>query len=320
MRRGLAGALAALSLAACAEAPAVLPPAPVPAGPAITVSGEPVPLDPGDPARDRIGRFVYAGGLVLTSGQTSRLHGLSDLKVDADGRFVAVGDDGDLLRGRIVLDADGRLAGVTDATLVPLTGLDGQPLQGKEWSDAEGDAVLPDGDLLVSFERRHRIWLYPKAGGPPHAVPMPDEAFPDNDGMEALAALPEVAPDAYVVGAEDSGRTWTCRPSGGCAMGYTVDVPKGFGLAAAAPLPAGRIAWLLRDWSPLTGNHVILRVLDPAGHEVNSMTIARPMTVDNLEGLAGLPRPDGSVRFYLIADDNFSPAERTLLLAFDWRP
>ena len=149
---------------------------------------------------------------------------------------------------------------------------------------------------------------------------MPGEAFPENDGMEALAARPDVAPDAYVVGAEDTGHTWVCRVSAPCQPGYAVAVPKGFGLVAAAPMPGGRIAWMLRDWNPLTGNHVILRVVDAAGGEIDHMTLARPLTVDNLEGLAALPQPDGRIRFYLISDDNFRADERTLLLAFDWTP
>ncbi|HEY3695403.1 esterase-like activity of phytase family protein [Phenylobacterium sp.] len=320
MRRGLAGAFAALSLAACAEAPAILPQAPVPAGPGVVVKAEPVPLNAADPTQDRVGAFAYAGGLNLTSDQTSRLHGLSDLKIGTDGRLVSEGDEGDLLRARLVLDAGGRPIGLADATLSPLTGLDGQPLQGKAESDAEGVAVAPNGDLLVSFERHHRIWLYPAAGGPPRAVPMPGEAFPDNDGMEALAMLPAAGPDAYVVGAEDTGHTWVCRISGGCRAGYTVEVPQGFGLVAAAPLDGGRIAWLLRDWNPLTGNHVILRILDAQGGEIDRMTLARPQTVDNFEGLAALLRPNGSIRFYMISDDNFTTTERTLLLAFDWTP
>jgi hypothetical protein len=33
-----------------------------------------------------------------------------------------------------------------------------------------------------------------------------------------------------------------------------------------------------------------------------------------------VPRADGAIRFYLLSDDNFSKLQRTLLLAFDWRP
>jgi hypothetical protein len=43
------------------------------------------------------------------------------------------------------------------------------------------------------------------------------------------------------------------------------------------------------------------------------------LTVDNLEGVAAVPRPGGVTRFYLVSDDNASPQQRTLLLAFDWR-
>lgn len=319
-RAGLAGLLAAAALAGCAPPPASLPPAPVPAGPAIAIKAEAVPLDPADPARDRVGRFVYAGGLHLTSDQTSRLHGLSDLKFRPNGLLVSESDEGDLVEARVILDVGGRLSGLADARLSALAGEDGKPLQSKAEADAEGLALMPNGDMLVSFERHHRILLYPAAGGAPRQVPMPAEAFPPNDGMEALAALPAVGPDAYVVGAEDTGHTWACRVSASCEPGYTVAPPAGAGLVAAAPLPDGRIAWLLRGYDPLTGSRVTLTVRDAKGAELDRMVLARPLTVDNFEGLAAVPGADGRIRFYLISDDNFSPSQRTLLLAFDWAP
>jgi len=317
----VAGLAATAALAACAPGPAPLPSAPLPAGPGIVVEAEPVALDPSDPARVRLGAFAWAGGLRLTSAQTSRLHGLSDLVVAADGRLASVSDDGgDVLDARLTLDAGGRLAGLADARLTVLAGEDGKPLQGKFESDAEGLAILPNGDRLVSFERHHRILLYPAAGGPPRPAPAPDEAFPENDGMEALAALPAAGPDAYVVGAESTGHTWTCRLSGGCVRGYAVDLPPAAGLVAAAPMPQGRIAWLTRAWSPLTGVRVTLTIRDARGAEVDGMVLAPPLSVDNFEGLAALPGEGGRVRFYLISDDNFSPTQRTLLFAFDWTP
>lgn len=317
--RAWGGLIAALALAGCAPAPATLPTQPVPAGPAIAVTAAPVPLDSADPGRQAIGPFAYAGGLVLTSEATARLHGLSDLAVAAGGRLTAVSDEGDLLQARIILDGAGRLAGVTDARLSGFVGLDGKPLQGKEWSDAEGLAVLANGDRLVSFERQHRIWRYPAAGGPAQAVNMPDAAFPANDGMEALAPDPAAGPDAYVVGAEDSGETWTCRLSAPCVKGPTIDKPGEFGLVAVARLPAGRTAWLLRAYDPVRGARVTLKIVGPQG-PVAQMELARPLTVDNYEGLAAVPGADGKVRFYLISDDNFSASQRTLLLAFDWTP
>ena len=133
-------------LDACSGEPP-LPAHPIAASPRIAVQATPVPLSASDPGQDRVGAFVYAGGLELTSTDTSRLHGLSDLRVWPDGR---------------------------------LTG-----------------------------------------GG-----------------------------------------------------GATLD----------------------------------------------ELKLAAPLAVDNLEGVAALPQPDGSIRFYLISDDNFSRLQRPLLLAFDWRP
>ena len=57
-----------------------------------------------------------------------------------------------------------------------------------------------------------------------------------------------------------------------------------------------------------------------ATREIARMDMARPMTIDNLEGLDAVAGVDGSVRFYLISDDNFQSSQRTLLMAFDWRP
>jgi hypothetical protein len=50
------------------------------------------------------------------------------------------------------------------------------------------------------------------------------------------------------------------------------------------------------------------------------MDLAAPMTVDNFEGVAVVPRANGGLRVYLLSDDNGNASQRTLLLAFDWKP
>jgi hypothetical protein len=308
-------ALAAALLAACAPRPSSALPAP------IRIEAEAVPEWTGKPTRPA-DDFTYAGGLALTSTDTARLHGLSDLVVLPDGRMVSQSDEGDLVRGRLVLDADRRLVGVDQATIAPLTGLDGQPLAGgKAETDAEGLALWPNGDLMVSFERHHRIWLYPAAGGPPRDVPHPDAPFPNNEGMEALALAPADGPDAYRVGREDTRETWICHLAGGCAKSFAVaGVGEGW-LTSARAMPDGGWVFLLRDYNPLTrATTVRIRITDATGRTRDTHLIAAPATVDNFEGVAALPNPDGSVRLYVISDDNFSARQRTLLLAFDWRP
>jgi len=128
----------------------------------------------------------------------------------------------------------GRLVGLADARLTLLTGEDGKPLSDKADADVEGLALLPNGDRLVSFERRDRIWLYPAAGGPPRPVPMPAVSFPPNGGMEALTLYPAAGPGFYLVGSED-GIVWLCSLTGTCEeTAFGALVPPGFGLTALA--------------------------------------------------------------------------------------
>lgn len=320
------GALLAAGLAACVQV-APLPPAPVPAGPGIAVQAEPVPLDPANPARAAIGAFAYAGGVALTSSQTSRLHGLSDLKVTADGRLLAIGDQSDLLQARIVLDGAGRLIGLSEARLTALKDPNGVDFYAGGQAEYDSEAILrlADGALVVSYEQNDRVFAFPSPEAPARPAPKPAIAYVHNKGMEAAAAAPEVAPDAYRVGIEKTGELFLCRLSAACTADGRVDL-KGSELVSMDLVPGRRRAYLFRSFSPLKGNVVELRIVDGDGRELDSMTLARPLTVDNLEGVAAVARGDGKIRFYLVADDNFgsfngAPTDqRTLLLAFDWTP
>lgn len=96
--------------------------------------------------------------------------------------------------------------------------------------------------------------------------------------------------------------------------------PEGKGLRARRvhSIARGRTAYLLRAFDEQRGSRITLKILRSTT-VVARMDIARPLTVDNFEGLAAVPRTDG-IRFYLLSDDNYSDLQRTLLLAFDWRP
>lgn len=291
-------------------------------GAAVTVTA--IPLNPADGSQDRVGTLHYAGGVVLLSPDESGFHDLSDLEVSPGGELVAIGDKGQFVRARLVFDARGRLTGLSHMTATRLTNVNGQPLGDKEESDAEGLARLPNGDLLVSFERQHRIWLYPGDGGPPRPVPAPAATFPDNGGLEAIAADPESGPSAYVTAGEVSGDTWRCTVTSACVPGPALRKDPEFGVVAARSLPHGRRAWLLRATVPSAGqitNVITLRIDDASGRTLDEQQIRAPLTVDNFEGLSAVARPDGTLRFYLVSDDNTpTTTQRTLLLAFDWRP
>ncbi|WP_269714155.1 esterase-like activity of phytase family protein [Caulobacter sp. NIBR2454] len=327
VRLTAATALCGALLASCApEAPPLLPLAPVPAGPSFTVQTTPVPLNPSDPAQTKIGNFTFAGGIAITSSDSTRLHGLSTLTILPDHRILSASDDGDVFEARLVLDEQDRLVGLKDTKIEPLKGLDGKPLAGKEWADAEGMTVLPNGDRLISFERNHRIWRYPADGGLPVVAPSPQTIFPENEGMEALAFFPAAGPDAYIVGGEE-GEVWVCKLSGGCQSAPPQMGPDiAYGLVAFSAFDGAAVAVMHRAWDPIQGSRIQVSLVgDPLTKRrfplvSDRLTLKGPLTVDNFEGLAVTRNAAGGTRLYLMSDDNFSARQRTLLLAFDWVP
>ena len=282
-----------------------------------------VPLDPHDPSVRSVGAFAYAGGIEI-KGADSGVHELSDLRIVSGDRLVAVSDAGYLFEARLLFDATAQLSGLADARVTSLVSERGQPLTGLE-ADAEGIDVLPTGDRLVSFERNHRIWLYADDDNPPRPAPSPNADLPANGGLEALTVYPAAGPGFYLVGSE-GGTIWLCSLAGTCdETAFGALVPTGFGLTALAAYgEVGDFAMLARTYEPRFGTRVSVRLISATGARegrvLDEMRLAAPFTVDNFEGLAVVPRSPDSIRLYLISDDNGSTAQRTYLLAFDWRP
>lgn len=287
----------------------------------VAVTSTPAPLNaPAIEAGE--GPLVFRGGLELTS-PFDRFHGLSDLKFVDETRFYAVTDEGLLLRGAVEL-AEGRLVAVRDLAVRPLTDLDGAPLLAKAAADAEGLAILPDGLLLVSFEHEHRVWRYhPELGRMLGALPIPDFPFAANDGLEGIAAWGR---DGYWAAGENGG-LWRCAPTGCAVVAEPPAVPPLDAELRVVSLdrdPDGAgLFTLRRAFDSATGRTTIELARTRNGPAAPAdeilLTLTNPMTVDNFEGVAAVRRADGGVRLYILSDDNFSPRQRTLLLAFDVR-
>ena len=290
----------------------------------VRVDVTPVPLDPHDPNERRIGSFVYAGGIEIRSADSTTIFELSDLRIVSGDHLVAVSDRGNYFEARLLFDEMERLSGLADARVIPLAGERGELLAGVH-ADAEGLELLPDGDRLVSFERDDRILLYPADGGAPRPASKPDATFPVNEGMEAITSYPAAGPGAYLVGSE-GGTIWLCGLSATCKeTAFGALVPPGLSLTALSAYGKdGGFAMLGRAYDPQRGSRISVRLIAttgaPGGRVVDEMSIAPPLTVDNFEGIAVVPRAAGGIRLYLVSDDNGSASQRTYLLAFDWQP
>jgi hypothetical protein len=323
---------AIIFLTACA-APLDTRPADAAGPDPIRITAQPLILDPRDPAADRVGQLIFRGGVSLTAND-ARFGGWSDLDVSEDGtRLTAISDRGFWFDATIEHDEKGGVAQLTDGRLGYLLNLGGRRQLGLA-GDAEGLSRTPDGSFLVSFERRHRIWLYPASEPPfsatPRPLPTPPGAttMPANGGIEALVrlaggrlfALSEELQDesGANVGWIGDGRTWS-------RLTYETGVD--FKPTGAARLPDGDVLVLERRFTRLNVPAArIVRVSADslrAGARIVGTEIALiepPLTFDNFEGISVRQGSGGETLIYLISDDNYFFLQRTLLLVFELLP
>ncbi len=276
------------------------------------------PLSQQDPAHTRLGESEVLGILELRSGERW-FGGISGMVLDGD-RLVAINDSGHWLSMVLQTDEAGRPLSVSDLEIAPLGGLDGSRNDG----DAEELTATPDG-LMVSFERRHRLWLYPDglSGKPmPLAAPQGFSRLPGNGGVEAVAALADGRLLAIgEEGDDDLSPAWLGHSGGWERLSY-----RRHGLfrpTGATLLPDGDVLVVERRFTWLGGMAMRLVLIDKAaiqaGAELQGREVALlepPLTVDNYEAVAVRRRPlDGRLVAYLMSDDNFFAMQATLLMA-----
>lgn len=296
----------------------------------IDVRAVSIPFNPEAPDQRHAGRLTWLAGFGLRSAADS-FGGWSGLDLLPDGSLLAVSDLGWWMQLAVRRDTDGRLLSLGPAQVWPVLQPDGSASRSKRDNDAEALRRDRDGTWLVSFELRHRLQRYrPGADGlPGRAEPVAGPADlgeqPANGGIEAMAVLA----DGRLLLLSEEGRTpaghlkgWLRGADGHWAkLSYVVTEP--FRPVDAALLPGGDLVVLERRFSRIGGvGSRLVRVPASAivagavldGEELAQL--APPITVDNFEGLAVERAPSGATLLYLLADDNRSPLQRTLLLQF----
>ena len=296
----------------------------------LPIMSKPIPLRPGEPESGEpesgeLEGLVWRGGLELRSPQPC-FGGISGLLISSDGmRLTAVSDKGTWLRFPLSYGAEGILTGVGEGRIGGLRGLDGTILTKKRDRDAEALAQGPDGGLLVAFEHNHRVWRYPELTATPDALAPPPKLaqLADNSGIEALAVLGNGDLLAISEGSEDAEASPAYLWRGTAWSRLTYARSGGFRPTGATLLPGGDVLVLERRFSLLEGVRIrLVRVpaasLRPGARLTGTVvaTLAPPVSLDNLEGIAARRSEAGETLLYLISDDNFNPLQRTLLLVF----
>ena len=312
------------ALASCPEGEAYAPPQP------ISLDAIPIDLGPRDAVSKALAPAVsYIGGWHLTSDEPN-FGGLSGLDILEDGNLLSVSDAGAFVQIDLVAGAPSGTGAISY-----MRGPDGKLLDGKRASDAEGLHV-GFGLAAVSFERDHRIAAFniDACGAAARGVPvstgntlgvdgdlapsgLPDD-LPENNGLEALT----FSDGYFLTGTEasDGADTPLFRPTifgGQFDPAGVLRTPRRMNLTGLDTVDEHTYA-LFRRYVPIFGNTIEVRRFSSLEHEGDTLfRLDRSVSVDNFEGIAATKLADGTVRIYIISDDNFSERQRTLLMAFD---
>jgi hypothetical protein len=294
----------------------------------IVVQARPVLLHSFNPSLTRVGRLEYRGGLQIASPD-ERFGGLSGLLVSADGRrLTAISDRGYWIEAKLVYDGNGVLSGIGEASIKQLRAPKGRFIARSAARDAEALALAAVGKgVIVSFEMRPKLWLYPASGGIPVLLKSPPgiEKVPENEGVEALTGLADGRLLALTESSGTAGSTlgWVGgeRTSWSTVTWLTNE---GFRPTGAATLPDGDVLVLERRVLPPGARIRLLKASDiRLGAVLDGQEIARfegMLTFDNMEGIDARLSEGGESLVYLLSDDNYSFLQRTLLLMFRMVP
>jgi hypothetical protein len=266
-----------------------------------------------------IGPFRLNKAVAMTSPDKA-FGGLSGLAALPNGRLLAVTDAGDWLIMR-----PGSPKGEMGSIVMP--GSD------KADRDAESVALTPDGRTLVSLEQQHRILAFSGHGAPltPMGEPLyrtDTMAWPPNGGGEALAVLGDgslvwIAENAPTA---DGAITALLVAADGRTRPILIDPVDGFAPTDAVPWDETHLLVLHRRYTAAeTAAAISIVDLAPVlagGNAAPGRLLARwgrgdGWPVDNMEGIALVRRPGKPPILYLVSDDNFSAAQRSLLLQLE---
>lgn len=234
-------------------------------------------------------------------------------------------------QGKIALDSNHHIKS-NSLFLFKLIGLP-KDIDLKKAGDAE---AISQGQehIFIAFEQQHRIIAY--HGGPLFkSLPLPAniDVLQANGGLETMEALSDgrlllMAEHPTRKTGQHFGWIGTAPKDDPLAFTYETRLiapPKGYSPTDATELPNGDVLVLLRRFTPIDGIsakfwRIKKSMLDESGPITGEViaTLAPPLTVDNMEGIAVIDvSKDGNPIIAVISDDNFNSFQRTLLLIFE---
>ncbi|MGB3148634.1 MAG: esterase-like activity of phytase family protein [Paracoccaceae bacterium] len=254
-----------------------------------------------------VGRYAFAEKIPYFGG-------FSAVEFSEDGQqFVALSDSAVLFSGSVNRDDAGTILGVMLAGGgAALRDEAGAELQ-DPWDDSEGLALLPDGDLMISFELRNRVARYTADGQ--LLQTLPDSIFATvmgNWGLEALAVDTDGALFAMAEGDSqgiDEIPVWRFA-DGAWSEAFRLPEDHTWRPVGADFGPDGRLYLLERDFWGFIGFMTRIRRISLEADKVTGDEIlfrSNAGHYGNAEGLSVWQDAAGQIRLTLVTDNNFTP-------------
>ena len=282
----------------------------------------------------RFGKLEFLGGIEMKSSDDA-LGAWSSIRLRPDqSHFVGVLDTGDWITGAIERDAKGVLSGVRDVAITSMRNKKGKSGNSKTEMDSEGLAFRP-GQVLVSFEEKHRVDVYPDPGfataKPIASLPklIPDSKLRPNKSLETIVVSPAGGPlaGAPLIVAEESlngeGNNYAAVLEGPRKGIFYVRRHAPFDVTDGAFLPDGDLVLLERSFGFLQGLQMRLHRIHAGdikpgatvdGEEL--ISTSGGLQIDNMEGIDAFKAADGTTHLILVSDNNHLPIQRNLMLEF----
>lgn len=274
---------------------------------------------------DRKGSLRFVAGWRLTS-RNSLFGGFSALAYRGDGRFLLIGDNGQMTR--LTLGADGSVSGVG---IKPLPTPPRSPKR-KAFTDAEALVLDPaTGKLWVALEGINQVWRIDAAMTRVESRRRSPALYrwPANRGPEAMVRLKDGRTILFSEGEDRNdygteGLVYVDDPAvpGKPPLLFYYDAAGKGQVSDAAPLPDGRILLVHRKLGLDPLFTTTLAIVDPADIRKDAVvrsvaigTVPEPLR-ENYEG-AAVTVEGGKTILWLVADDNFNSWQRSLLLKFE---
>ncbi len=284
------------------------------------------------------GKLQFVGGLEMNSAN-GMLGAWSSIRFYPDQtRFIGVLDTGHWITGTIERGENGALSGISRVDISSMLDKNGDDHNEKWKMDSEGVA-LRGNQVLVSFEQRHRVDVYPANGfatSPPLkslSILIPAKQLKSNLGLETLVVSPPDGPlkGAPLVVAERSlnkqGNHLAAVLEGPQKGIFAVKRNTSFSITDGAFLPGGDLLLLERRFGLADGIGTEIRRIRAQDIKPGA-TVDGPVIfnagagtqIDNMEGLDVIAGPGGDTRIILVSDDNHSLFQRNLMLEFRLLP